>query len=168
MSDTTPPSPRTVVPFAFPRSEDDPDEIDAAELLAQCDVVTASSEWVGQRTKLTLKHRETGTVINVRTYSDEEYWSATVEPDERHSDGEQTEEPDVVHAFEDAALAAYEATDNAPADSLVTAARRVFDASGSDIWVDTKICPESRGGMAHMEAALAALQRALDATAPTP
>ncbi|MEO6325127.1 MAG: hypothetical protein ABIT01_06835 [Thermoanaerobaculia bacterium] len=52
--------------FAFQNSLDDLDEIDAAALLAQCDVLRTHSEWVGQRTKPRLQHRARGTIIKVR------------------------------------------------------------------------------------------------------
>ncbi|MEO6324608.1 MAG: hypothetical protein ABIT01_06300 [Thermoanaerobaculia bacterium] len=161
MKDTTIPSPGTAAPFVLPRSEDDPDEIDAAELVAECDVLTATSEIVGYRTTLALKDRKTGTVIRVRTFSDEDFAWACVEPETTPSYDAETEERAQVAAFEDAALAAVDT-----ALPLVEAARRVLDASSSDIWVDTKICPESAGGMAHMNAALTALRRSLKATAP--
>lgn len=159
--------PRATVPCTFPRNPDDPREIDVETLLARCQVLTASSEIAGYRTTLVLKHRATGTVINVRTYTEEGYTWASVTPEAPHVDGEETEESETVYAFENAVLRAEDAAATAATGALVTAARRVLAASAADIFVDLKICPERADDMGEMSAALGGLERALDASAST-
>src|SRR5438105_1580685 len=110
--------PRTTAPFTYPRSLDDPDEIDAPGLVAQCEVLKAKSEIVGYRTTLVLKQRETGIVITVCTYSEEGYAWAFVKPETRDVNGEETEESDTVYGFEEAVLRAEDAAEAAAKGAL--------------------------------------------------
>jgi hypothetical protein len=153
----------TVVPFPLPRDPDNADEMDAMGLLAQCEVLTASSEVVGYRTKLTLKHRDGGAAINVTTYTDEDYRWALVE---RGGESEEIEDSEHVYALEEAALNAEQAAADDPA--LVKAARRVLAAAAKNIFVDARVCRGCERDVVEMHEALVELERTLEATAPTP